>query len=83
MTPFTPQGHAYETYYGSPEKLQKYRNAGRCSSLWEKSEMGKQRKIGSGIKTQSWQVCRESHKALPKVGTMLASGSLCHQLRNP
>ena len=49
MTPFTPQGHAYETYYGSPEKLEKYRNAGRCNPLWEESEMGMQRKIGAGI----------------------------------
>ena len=37
------------TYYGSPEKLEKYGNAGRCSHLWEKSEMGMQRKTGSRI----------------------------------
>ena len=37
------------TYYGSPEKLEKYGNAGKCSRLWEESEMGLQRNIGAGI----------------------------------
>ena len=37
------------TYYGSPEKLEKYENTGKCSQLWEESEIGMQRKIGPGI----------------------------------
>ena len=39
------------TYYGSQEKQEKkkYRNAGRCSQLWEELEMELQRKIGAGI----------------------------------
>ena len=28
------------TYYGSPVKLEEYRNAGRCNWLWEESEIG-------------------------------------------
>ena len=38
-----------KTYCSSREKLEKYGNAGRCSQLWEESEMGLQRKIGTGI----------------------------------
>ena len=37
------------TYYGGLIKLEKYGNSGRCSQLWEESEMGLQRKIGAGI----------------------------------
>ena len=38
-----------QTSYGSPEKLEKYGNAGSCGQLWEELEMVQQRKIGAGI----------------------------------
>ena len=37
------------TYYGCPEKLEEYKNAGRCGQLWEELEMVRQKKIGTGI----------------------------------
>ena len=38
-----------QTYYGSPERLEKCRSSGRCRRLWEESEMGLWRKINAGI----------------------------------
>ena len=38
-----------QTYYGSPVKLEEYRNAGICGQLWEESEAVWQKKMGARI----------------------------------
>ena len=45
-----PQARPARTNYGSQERLEKkYGSTGRCSQLWEDSEMGLQRKICARI----------------------------------
>ena len=52
------------TYYGSPERLEKYGNAGRCSRLWEELEMGLQRRFAQGFKSRHGSHVGANHVAL-------------------
>ena len=61
---------------GSPVKLEKYRNAGRCGQLWEELETGLQRKICPGFKPRRGSHEGWNHAVLVRCGTMRFGGTM-------